>query len=372
MAIQEKQLHDVQGPVFDAGLVQEEKIALGGALYEVQELELKGTRSRILEALSNVVQDPYVTAKYESLYAEYPSAIASLKNLKMVYYIVQRRMLRELDNQKILRSRGKLVELDTAAYDRRFAAVSGFVRRLLSRLDPVTKAAVAKYVSMVKGDMLQASGGSSFAMKVLPEEFVLMMVEWFGALDWDGEEVVIHQKGSITDGEFCEFEDGYEINGRCSVVGNERLDGAFQMRMLNGRWYASEKIVNLICVPDATDDIVLSLHKTEHENLEQLMAAFAAGHEAYLVSNMIDHDRLVIDGVHYRFTAPAGASCHNSLDYVKVKLAEILVDEQEDQKNILLFLKDDGVKEHEKVVVETVTLKSAKVVKGGDPFASQI
>lgn len=315
----------------EAAPVAEETLTVSCLLADVRRAEIRGGSRRANEWIRELHLDPDIMTRYEAVLVA-PGIERVIK--EMVAY-------RNADYNTTCSIFGSkqahAIDADTWAEDseieerggeqfrRWLGYMSGHIRRLLAEFDPVTKAAICKVASMYSKDMLRDDGGSSFSLNVLPEESLLMNIKYFGQIDWAGEKLFVHKKDLMVSGMTMVFEDGVEVNDICRSLG-EPLDGSYEVLQYEGSWYATEKIANLVVVPEATNHAVVTMHWSTQKEFQNVLDALTAPDaDAHILANAVDGDRLVVGDKNYKISLPAGKSrMSKELDYRKVKFVEVL------------------------------------------------
>ena len=371
---------EYQVPVIEAqpaveGLAEESKDLIGVSclLADIRSSEIKGIINRVTDLIRLIKLDPKILQRFESILVQ-PGVDVAIRELLYARFVYNDMMgvmdAAEAHSVKTwqrdqLKNAAELERIRDVR-NRWLRYLGGQVRRQLAGYKPVMRAAICKAAGMYSKDALREDGGSSFSMNVLPEESLLMNTEWFGAIDWAGEELFIQQRGILVSGQFYWFEDGIEEDHVCRSLG-EPLTGEYEVLQYNGRWYAVERIKELVIVPEPTQLAMVRLHPSQVPNFPAIMNDLTSDAPMYVVANKIEGDQLVIGANRYALNLPAGSSwVSKELDYATVRFVEALKgqvefhgEDQQARKEsvVLLCLEITGHQEHEEI--KPIKLQSA-------------
>lgn len=178
------------------------------------------------------------------------SLVDSISMLKRLYNDVVAGYTEEID-----KANGNEEHEATAkqAFKDNVSVISSFTRALTKEMNPVERARVAKYASMINRNGLRTDGGSQFANIVLPHEYILMLDEDYAEVKFAGERLIVNK--GVVEGDVVVFNHG--ISESCMVEAD--INGEFEIKAFGDKLYAAKDIKDLVVVPNIENTAPIKL-----------------------------------------------------------------------------------------------------------------
>lgn len=196
----------------------------------------------------------------------------------------------------------------TDEYNLVYPAISSMLREVAADLEPEEIGMIALWAAMQKKAQGKKSNDmevSAFASRNLSEEFFLYVMDFFAdEVDTMTEDPVM-VGDDIKDGEVIELNLGSYVdldNEDRWVKSVKDLNGDFTIvKKENGRWVARRNFLNLIDVPESTNELVFTtkMNPRTMKNAKETIDGMR-GKTVYLVPWLAGtnyHDAIVVDGV---------------------------------------------------------------------------
>lgn len=268
--------------------------------------------SQVKQALpKGMVEEANAAAKE---YADIAGVFNFVRDLSMDLQSAKSRTIRAFNerfngkNRAAQQKREDFRRTVTDEYNLVYPAISSMLREVAADLEPEEVGMIALWAAMQKKAQGKKSNDmevSAFASRNLSEEFFLYVMDFFAEeVDTMTEDPVM-VGDDIEDGEVIELNLGSYVdldNEDRWVKSVKDLNGDFTIvKKENGRWVARRNFLNLIDVPESTNELVFTtkMNPRTMKNAKETIDGMR-GKTVYLVPWLAGtnyHDAIVVDGV---------------------------------------------------------------------------
>lgn len=268
--------------------------------------------SQVKQALpKDMVEEANAAAKE---YADIAGVFNFVRDLSMDLQSAKSRTIKAFNTRFNGKSRQAQQKRDdfrravTDEYNLVYPAISSMLREVAADLEPEEVGMIALWAAMQKKAQGKKSNDmevSAFASRNLSEEFFLYVMDFFAdEVDTMTEDQVM-VGDDIKDGEVVELNLGSYVdldNEDRWVKSVKDLNGDFTItKKENGRWVARRNFLNLIDVPESSNELVFTtkMNPKTMKNAKEMIDGMR-GKTVYLVPYLKGtdyHDAIVVDGV---------------------------------------------------------------------------
>src|SRR5690606_4283609 len=156
-------------------------------------------------------------------------------------------------------------EEDGGYYEIFVKALANTARILTNDMEDAERGLLAEAICIPSNN---SSKHSSFAMNVLKEEYLKMILEYFAEIDFAGEVIKYHK--NIKGGEVLKFENGVAQTEDKFAATKENTNGIVVVKEFDDKLYATKQISDLIPEVELTNELIFrasgsDVHKLKNE-----------------------------------------------------------------------------------------------------------